>query len=416
MNCNLRSGGVSRIARIGATRSLFIVSTLVVIFCPLAPGASANERGRSPQPPAGGAAGGSATVSIGPGSGLWTSVDAGNTEACGIQTDASLWCWGFNFYGQLGLGDKKTRLVPTRVGASHDWSSVSAGESSSVCGIRADHSLWCWGANASGSLGTGDRVDRDTPTKVGTARWLHVTVGNFYTCGIQLDHSLWCWGSNSVGQLGVGDTLERLTPTRVSGRLPWLSVESGSYSTCGIRLHHTLWCWGANARGGLGLPGPGNRVSPARVGDGANWISVSVGFFDGCGVRSTMTLWCWGNNRSGELGLPGRPQSQHRPALVGRNWAHVRTGSTQTCGIRPNQTLWCWGENSEGQLGLGDTKNRYVPTQVGTRTNWRNASAGTIGVLGLRVNNNLWSWGANDEGELGLGDRRERLYPNLVTS
>src|SRR6478609_365846 len=94
---------------------------------------------------------------------VWQVVSTGFSHTCGIRTDATLWCWGDNEYGQLGLGDQKDRWVPRRVGTG--WVDVTAGGHS--CGIRTDATLWCWGYNGSGQLGLGDTIGRNTPTQVG---------------------------------------------------------------------------------------------------------------------------------------------------------------------------------------------------------------------------------------------------------
>src|SRR5690349_15279997 len=73
----------------------------------------------------------------------WAFVDAGVTHTCALRPDQSLWCWGDNHYGQLGLGDRKQHVKPTQVAGAHDWALMSAGDRV-TCGIRTDATLWCW--------------------------------------------------------------------------------------------------------------------------------------------------------------------------------------------------------------------------------------------------------------------------------
>jgi alpha-tubulin suppressor-like RCC1 family protein len=84
------------------------------------------------------------------------------------KSDQTLWCWGGNQYGQLGLGDTDDRHSPTQVGVDADWAVVDAG-AYQTCGIRVDSTLWCWGRNDHGQLGLGDTEDRRVPTQVGDA-------------------------------------------------------------------------------------------------------------------------------------------------------------------------------------------------------------------------------------------------------
>ena len=96
---------------------------------------------------------------------VWAKVASGERHTCGVGTDRSLWCWGDNGFGQLGLGDFTDRLVPTRVGTDLDWVEIST-IAYHTCGVRTDRSLWCWGLNDRAQLGLGDLTDRLVPTRV----------------------------------------------------------------------------------------------------------------------------------------------------------------------------------------------------------------------------------------------------------
>jgi len=91
-----------------------------------------------------------------------------------------------------------------------------SGGSRHTCGVRRDHTLWCWGSDFYGQLGRGDNVNQPSPTQVGTdTDWAQVALGLGHTCGIRVDHTLWCWGNNWFGQLGLGDEGKRKVPRRV---------------------------------------------------------------------------------------------------------------------------------------------------------------------------------------------------------
>ena len=87
--------------------------------------------------------------------GAWLQVAVGSAHSCAIAVDHSLWCWGDNSRGAVGDGSMElSRGVPTRVGDQVTWQSVTAGDGDS-CGLRSDGSLWCWGDNMYGQLGIG---------------------------------------------------------------------------------------------------------------------------------------------------------------------------------------------------------------------------------------------------------------------
>lgn len=76
---------------------------------------------------------------------VWLTVRAGPEHTCAIRTDHTLWCWGSNNAGELGLGDVRYRTVPSRVGTRSGWARVSAGGPNGdyTCAIRTNNTLWC---------------------------------------------------------------------------------------------------------------------------------------------------------------------------------------------------------------------------------------------------------------------------------
>ena len=154
----------------------------------------------------------------------WTAVAAGELHTCGIRVDQTLWCWGRNDLGELGLGTDELELdVPAQVGAD-TWASVSAaGEH--TCGVKTDGTGWCWGENATGQLGDGQDPDLRSPGMVMGA-WKVISTGLHHTCGIHADGGLACWGNDEQGELGDG------TPTETPLRTPiWPSMISSDAPT-----------------------------------------------------------------------------------------------------------------------------------------------------------------------------------------
>lgn len=296
----------------------------------------------------------------------WRVVAAGSRHSCGIQDDGSLWCWGVNVHGQLGVGDTTERLSPTRVGTESDWIEVQCG-GLHTCGIRADGSLWCWGANPAGQLGLGMRTgDQWTPQRVGTLTgWRRLAAKARFNCALRPDDSLWCWGDNSDGQLGTGDTMDRLAPTQVLPGQRWTWVRQGPLHTCAINTEGALYCWGANGSGQLGNgTTTGSRV-PVQVGTERDWVVVSAGFDHTCGIRQGGRLYCWGSNSAGQLGL-GDTTMRTTPTPVHPTTAYreVLLGMAHTCALREDGQVQCWGENTWGQVGDGSNTPRRSPATV----------------------------------------------------
>ncbi len=138
---------------------------------------------------------------------------AGHYHTLAIQKDGSLWAWGRNDYGQLGLGDTTDRIAPVQVGTGTKWVAVAAGGDHSL-GLTIDGRLWAWGNNEAGQLGLGNANEKWCPTLVGTG-YVAVAAGAYHSLGLKADGSLWAWGWNNYGQLGLGDTTNRLSPTQI---------------------------------------------------------------------------------------------------------------------------------------------------------------------------------------------------------
>ena len=153
----------------------------------------------------------------------WDGVAAGDSHTCGTGTDRSLWCWGYNEYGQLGDGSTVNQPVPVKVGTDKNWLQITSGDHH-TCALRSlsGTTAWCWGDNASGQLGDGTTMDSSLPVRVGTRMtWSVIAAGRNHTCGIlwiseEARSGLFCWGYNVGGQVGDGTTLKRLSPVAVS--------------------------------------------------------------------------------------------------------------------------------------------------------------------------------------------------------
>ena len=207
----------------------------------------------------------------------WKQVGCGGFHTACVKTDGTLWTWGDASTGQLGLGDGFTDMSsPVQVGTLTNWKQVAGGESHTAC-IKTDGTLWTWGENSSGQLGLLDRTARSSPVQVGVlTNWKQVVCGTFHTACIKTDGTLWTWGENSSGQLGLQDIANRSSPVQVGSLTNWKQVSSlGNYTAC-IKTDGTLWMFGYNGVGNQGLGDAIARSSPVQVGSLTNWKQVSI--------------------------------------------------------------------------------------------------------------------------------------------
>lgn len=200
----------------------------------------------------------------------WSFVDYGRIHGCGIRGDnKTLWCWGDPETVALGRDDGERTPAPIASEAD-GWRMVAAGDSgedsSHTCGIKQDGTLWCWGTNVDGRLGIAGVDSTIAPLRVGDASdWHTVGGGERHTCGIRDPGTLWCWGADDYGQLGDGGETSRATPFQIGDREDWIDLSVGAAHNCGRTEDGTLWCWGSNSNGQTGQPQFGVTARPSDV-------------------------------------------------------------------------------------------------------------------------------------------------------
>ena len=210
----------------------------------------------------------------------WIAVAAGLYHTAAIKADGSLWGWGNNGYGQLGDGTASTRNVPVQE-ATHatTWIAVAAGAYHTVA-VKADGTLWAWGYNYYGQLGTGssDSSQHSTPVQITSAGngWVSVAAV-YHTVAVKSDGTLWAWGYNYYGQLGVNDNIQKNSPQPIGTDKTWISVAGGLYHTAAVKSDGTAWAWGYNGFGQLGDGTTIQRTGPVQIGAANHWASIAVG-------------------------------------------------------------------------------------------------------------------------------------------
>jgi alpha-tubulin suppressor-like RCC1 family protein len=134
---------------------------------------------------------------------------AGHYHSLARKTDGTLWAWGQNNLGQLGIGNTTNQTVPVQVGAATNWASISVGDYHSFA-LKTDGTLWAWGYNISGQLGIGNTTNQTVPVQLGSATdWASVDGGYAHTLALKTDGTLWAAGYNYYGQLGIGSTTDQ---------------------------------------------------------------------------------------------------------------------------------------------------------------------------------------------------------------
>ena len=322
----------------------------------------------------------------------------------------TLWVWGADSDGQSGLNVPvgTTRSSPVQVGSDTTWTSEQGSNNFSRIAIKTNNTLWAWGFNPDGILGLNDVINRSSPVQIGTAtNWSKVGQGQGGTCffAIKTDGTLWTWGpSNAV--MGLNDAIHhsnnRSSPTQIGTETTWNGIWAGQNVVTATKTDNTLWVWGSGSNGSLGLNDVINRSSPTQV-TFSNWSKINVGQFLISIVKTDGTLWMFGGNNI--QGVYGNDTAVNvsSPIQIGSstNWREVWPGQTVCFGVKTDGTAWVWGSSAYGNTGLNDLVSRSSPTQLGSLTTWKSGRIFGGHALAITTSNQLFTWGRNINGMLG---------------
>ncbi len=361
----------------------------------------------------------------------------GNNHSAAVVNDGTtdgdqLYTWGSNNQGQLGLGgvsDWDNHNNPQEVDLPDgDIEQISMGSNYSAAIVEEDGngSLYTWGNNEDGQLGLGDETIYTTPQKVdfGDAQDVEQISLGVNTSAAVVDNQLYTWGNNDYDQLGLGDSADKAynTPQLVTlspGDIEQLSVGD---RTGGVVINESgndsLYTWGYNAYGQLGYETWANEPEKVAALQGQDIEQISMGGNHSAAVVDDK-LYTWGANQAGELGYetdenvnptPNEvifPDGEITQISMGKASQSQKGFSTAIVG----DDLYTWGDNSKGQLGYGTTNDdpNFTSTKVtGLPTGEiKQVSGGqeyTAAIVNDGTSDQLYTWGENSQGKLGLGD------------
>lgn len=344
----------------------------------------------------------------------WNQISSGTEHSAGIKADGTLYTWGNNQGGQLGSGNLLNNANIKQVGTASDWVMVSASFAHTVA-LKTDGTIWSWGT-ANGQV-TSFSSTLLNPTQIGTSSdWVYVNNSPGATFGIKSNGELWTWGSNIYDRLGrVADGLPAKVPT--IGNQLWVEAGGSGTHSVGLKSDGTIWTWGNGADGRLGHSSLTNLSTPTQVGTATNWKSIKAGEDHTIAIKTDGTLYAWGKNDVGQLGTGSAASPIIFPVQIGTatNWNQISAGSYHNLAIKTNGSLWSWGSNFFGQLGTGNNISYNAPIQVGTDLSWTKIDGGNLHSSAIKNDNSGWTWGNNGSGRLGDGASTNRNTPFGLT-
>jgi alpha-tubulin suppressor-like RCC1 family protein len=386
-------------------------------------------------------------------------AELGHTVA--LKSDGSIWSWGSNASGELGDGTTVARASPVRAAQGLTGiTSLSAGLGSTTA-LKSDGTVWSWGANGYGQLGIGGVTGRTTPATVPGLNGVTKIAANFTnSMALKADGTVWVWGSYSGNGLGASSV-----PVRVPGLSGATAIASGVAFGMAVIHDGTVWAWGWNGLGQLGdgIAIDGVTVVPVQVGGLSGITAVSGSVDHALALRSDGTVWGWGSNEYGKLGIasqrtcnsfmggnvPCNPVPAQVPGLSGV--VAIVAADKRSLALKSDGTIWSWGASWNWCCPSDALTGSAIPAQIpgltgmvaisyeialksdGTVWEWApfgsaprqvqglsgmTAVAGSdMDSLAVKSDGTVWAWGENTFGALGDGTYAPKLLtPVLVVN
>ncbi|CDE14898.1 putative uncharacterized protein [Clostridium sp. CAG:470] len=312
-------------------------------------------------------------------------IVGGYNHFIGLKADGTLYGWGYNGYGQLGLGDKTSRTKPEEIKMpeteNHSYPiDVVAGNQFTLV-LKSDGTVWATGYNENGELGQNNGT---TTTKFVQVKnedgkgYLQNIVGiaasGNSSYAMTKEGEVYSWGYNRYGQLGVNDGTTRLLPVKMKYVKNIMQMSGQDIAVALLDSDGSVWTVGYNGNYGLGIGNDSNRSLPIKIKD-----------------TNGKTLY---------------------------NVKEVASGRQHIVILKEDGSAWAVGYNGYGQLGDGTTtsKSIIVPMKISNEEKVQNIkhiyAAGDASAL--ITEKGMYVTGNNDYGALFTKDATDRVYLSKV--
>ncbi len=308
-------------------------------------------------------------------------ISAGSGHSLILCDDGSVYSIGCNGYGQLGLGHTDSQSTPQLIrmprGASPCQISAGSWHSLILCD---DGSVYSFGYNLSGQLGLGlgDGNKQSTPQLISMprgARPCQISAGSRHSLILCEDGSVYSFGADFSGQLGLGLGLgyrnKQSTPQFIPMPLEArpCQVFAGADHSFILCENGSVYGFGANAKGQLGLGHNTKRSTPQLIPmpTGIRPCQVFVGADHSFILCDDESVYGFGDNGCGQLGLGHRDDQstpQFIPMPVEVRPCQISAGFSHSLILCDDGSAYGFGDNECGQLGLGHENNQLAPQLI----------------------------------------------------
>jgi alpha-tubulin suppressor-like RCC1 family protein len=299
-----------------------------------------------------------------------TAIGATTSSGHAVCADGSLWGWGQDVYGQIGDGaGDTTGAWPVRIPGLTGVVSLAGGEQHMLA-LRNDGTVWSWGHNGYGQLGIGTVATAWVPTQVaGLSNVRAIAAGSYNGYALLADGTVRAWGLDVHGELGNGiAAVTWLSPVAVADLTGVTDIAAGGAGAYALLGDGTVRAWGSGYEGALGNGGVANATEPVTVSGLDDVVELGAGRAAGYAVLQDGTVRAWGSDARGALGDGGPVDGGFSTvpvtvsALTGVKSVF---GSNDTAyALRTDGSVLAWGAGSFGQFANGAKSDSSVPVST----------------------------------------------------
>jgi RHS repeat-associated protein len=324
-------------------------------------------------------------------------IAAGQNQGMALRADGTVWTWGNNTDGEMGIAGVANSAFPLRISGFSGVSGIAAGWTHSLA-VQSNGTVWAWGTNSSGQLGTGNFTSSGVPTQVSViTNAVAVSAGSAHSLALLSNGKVMAWGTNAQEQLGNGTTTSTNQPTFVSTLTNIVKVAAGGFHSVALDSNGVVWVWGYGAEGEIGN-GLNNFVStPVSV--LSNVVDIAAGGFHTVALEKDGSVWTWGRNANGQLGL-GNTTSVNVPTLVISGAQTIGAGFENTGVTLTNGQNFICGFINGNTTALAPLS----PAPPFTKYAFGTTPDSVNFAFGMATNGAVWAWGVNVYGQFGNGN------------